>query len=85
MSLHGSAADLELQTRRAVDLELEKKRAKEEAERLDKEKQATKEAMLALAKQAEDQQKSREHLVGHASPTWVESRRDSVRFLNKGW
>lgn len=67
VSLRCSSADLEVQTRRALDLELEKKRAREEAERLDKEKQATKEAMLALAKQAEDQQKSREHLVGHAS------------------
>lgn len=64
VSLHGLAAELEAQTRRAMDLELEKKRAREEAQRLDREKKTAKEAMSALVKQAEDQQKNQEHLVG---------------------
>lgn len=64
LSLHGLAAELEAQTRRAMELELEKKRAREEAQKLDGEKRTAKEAMSALVKQAEDQQKNQEHLVG---------------------
>lgn len=57
------SAELEAQTRRAMELEQERKRAREEAERLDKEKQVAQEAMAKLARQAEDQQKNQEQLV----------------------
>lgn len=57
------SAELEAQTRRAMELEQERKRAREEAERLDKEKQVAQDAMVKLARQAEDQQKNQEQLV----------------------
>lgn len=46
-----------------MELEQERKRAREEAERLEKERQAAEEAKADLAKQAEDQQKNQEQLV----------------------
>lgn len=58
------SAELEAQTRLAVELEQERRRAREEAERLDKEKQAAEEAKAELARQAADQQKTQEQLVG---------------------
>lgn len=56
-------AELEAQTRLAMELEEERKRAREEAERLDREKQATEEAKAELAQKAADQQKTQEQLV----------------------
>lgn len=56
--------ELEEQTRRALELDQERHRAKEEAERLEKEKLAAEEARAALAKQAADQMKNQEQLVG---------------------
>lgn len=56
-------AELEEQTRRALELDQEKQKAKEEAERLEKEKLAAEEARTALAKQAADQMKNQEQLV----------------------
>lgn len=56
-------AELEDQTRRALELDQERKRAKEEAERLEKEKQAAEEAKAALVKQAADQMKNQEQLA----------------------
>lgn len=56
-------AELEEQTRRALELDQERKRAKEEAERLEKERRAAEEAKAALAKQAADQMKNQEQLV----------------------
>lgn len=56
-------AELEEQTRRALELEQERKRAKEEAERLEKERQVAEEAKAALAQQAADQMKNQEQLV----------------------
>lgn len=44
-------------------LEQERKKAREEAERLDKEKQAAEEAKTKLAQMAQDQQKTQEQLV----------------------
>ncbi|XP_036396122.1 radixin-like isoform X1 [Megalops cyprinoides] len=55
--------ELEEQTRRALELDQEKKRAKEEAERLEQERQAAEEAKAALAKQAADQMKNQEQLA----------------------
>lgn len=56
-------AELEEQTRRALELDQERKRAKEEAERLEKERRAAEVAKAALAKQAADQMKNQEQLV----------------------
>ncbi|XP_036401236.1 radixin isoform X2 [Megalops cyprinoides] len=55
--------ELEEQTRRALELDQEKKRAKEEAERLERERKAAEEAKAALAKQAADQMKNQEQLA----------------------
>lgn len=60
-----SSSELEEQTRRAMELEQERKRAREEAERLERERQAAEEAKSELAKQAADQQKTQEQLVGY--------------------
>lgn len=56
-------AELEEQTRKALELEQERKRAKEEAERLEKEKRVAEEAKAALVQQAADQMKTQEQLV----------------------
>lgn len=56
-------AELEEQTRRALELEQERKWAKEEAERLEREKQAAEEAKASLARRAADQMKNHEQLV----------------------
>lgn len=61
-------AELEEQTRRALELDQERQRAKEEAERLEKEKLAAEEARATLAKQAADQMKNQEQLVCHVLP-----------------
>lgn len=58
-----SSAELEAQTRLAMELEQERKRAREEAKRLDIEKQAAEDAKAELAQQAADQQKTQEQLV----------------------
>ena len=57
--------ELEEQTRKALELDQERKRAKEEAERLEKERRAAEEAKSAIAKQAADQMKNQEQLVGN--------------------
>uniref|UniRef100_A0A674NGJ3 Radixin-like n=1 Tax=Takifugu rubripes TaxID=31033 RepID=A0A674NGJ3_TAKRU len=54
---------LEAQTRLAMELEQERKKAREETKRLDKEKQAAEEARMKLAQMAEDQQKTQEQLA----------------------
>lgn len=54
---------MEEQTRRALELDQERKKAKEEAERLEKERRAAEEAKATLAKQAADQMKTQEQLV----------------------
>lgn len=56
-------AELEEQTRKAMELEQERKRAKEEAERLERERVAAEEAKVALMQQAADQKKTQEQLV----------------------
>uniref|UniRef100_A0A8C5FRI5 Radixin n=1 Tax=Gadus morhua TaxID=8049 RepID=A0A8C5FRI5_GADMO len=55
--------ELEEQTRRALELEAERKRAREEAERLERERQAAEEAKAELARQAADQMKNQEQLA----------------------
>lgn len=55
--------ELEEQTRKALELEQERKRAIEESERLEKERRSAEEAKAALAKQAADQMKNQEQLV----------------------
>ncbi|XP_041728609.1 radixin isoform X2 [Coregonus clupeaformis] len=55
--------ELEEQTRRALGLEQERKRAREEAGRLEKERQAAEEAKAELARQAADQMKNQEQLA----------------------
>uniref|UniRef100_I3MZG7 Radixin n=1 Tax=Ictidomys tridecemlineatus TaxID=43179 RepID=I3MZG7_ICTTR len=55
--------ELEEQTRKALELDQERKRAREEAERLEKERQAAEEAKSAIAKQAADQMKNQEQLA----------------------
>ncbi|EHB15701.1 Radixin [Heterocephalus glaber] len=55
--------ELEEQTRKALELDQERKRAKEEAERLEKERQAAEEAKSVIAKQAADQLKNQEQLA----------------------
>uniref|UniRef100_A0A8C1HFR4 FERM domain-containing protein n=1 Tax=Cyprinus carpio carpio TaxID=630221 RepID=A0A8C1HFR4_CYPCA len=55
--------ELEEQTCRALELEQEQRKAKEEAERLEKEKLAAEEARAALAKQTADQMKNQEQLA----------------------
>lgn len=56
-------SELEEQTRRALELEKERKIAQEEAERLDKERRGAMEAKAALLYQSESQIKSQESLV----------------------
>lgn len=56
-------SELEEQTRRAMELEQERKRAQEEAEKLAKERREAEEAKEALLKASHDQQKTQEQLV----------------------
>lgn len=55
--------ELEEQTRRALELEQERKRAQSEAEKLAKERQEAEEAKEALLKASRDQKKTQEQLV----------------------
>lgn len=56
-------SELEEQTRKALELEKERKIAQEEAERLDQERQAAVEVKAALLQRSETQIKSQESLV----------------------
>lgn len=56
--------ELEEQTRRALELEQERKRAQEEAEKLARERQEAEEAKEALLKASNDQKTTQEQLVG---------------------
>lgn len=58
-------AELEEQTHRALELELERKSAQEEAERLEAELKSAEDAKLTLLQQSENQMKNQEHLVSH--------------------
>uniref|UniRef100_A0A8C6THC5 FERM domain-containing protein n=1 Tax=Neogobius melanostomus TaxID=47308 RepID=A0A8C6THC5_9GOBI len=60
---HKAQKELEEQTRRALELEQERRRASDEAQRLDRERQAAEEAKAALAQQAADQKKTHEQLA----------------------
>lgn len=57
------SAELEEQTQRALELELERKRAQEEAERLEADLKGAEDAKMALLQQSENQMKNQEHLV----------------------
>lgn len=56
-------AELEEQTRKAKELDQERKCAQEEAERLERERRMAEEAKTALLQQSESQIKNQEHLV----------------------
>lgn len=56
-------AELEEQTHRALELELERKRAQDEAGRLESELKTAEDAKSALLQQSENQMKNQEHLV----------------------
>lgn len=66
-------AELEEQTRRALELEKEKAIAQEEAERLDKERRAAVEAKAALLYHSETQTKNQESLVLAYAPRVAEA------------
>lgn len=66
-------AELEEQTRRALELEKEKAIAQEEAERLDKERKAAVEAKAALLYHSETQIKNQESLVLAYAPRVAEA------------
>lgn len=72
--------ELEEQTRKALELDQERKRAKEEAERLEKERRAAEEAKSAIAKQAADQMKNQEQLVRNLSWFYL---REKEKFRQK--
>lgn len=67
-------SELEEQTRRAMELEQERKRAQEEAEKLAKERREAEEAKEALLKASHDQQKTQEQLVSGWAENWVGKR-----------
>lgn len=73
-------AELEEQTRKALELQQERKRAQEEAERLEKDKQAAEEARAALEQQAFDQMKTQEQLVRRSHALWGCERSAPERF-----
>lgn len=56
-------AELEEQTQKAMELELERKRAQEEAGRLESDLKNAEDAKTALLQQSENQMKNQEHLV----------------------
>lgn len=56
-------AELEEQTQKALELEQERKRAQEEAERLESDLKSAEDAKSALLQQSESQMKNQEHLV----------------------
>lgn len=58
--------ELEEQTQRAMDLEQERKRAQEEAERLESDLKSAEDAKMTLLQQSENQMKNQEHLVSQA-------------------
>lgn len=58
-------AELEEQTHRALELEQERRRAQEEAERLEAELNSAEDSKMALLQQSENQMKNQEHLVSH--------------------
>lgn len=58
-----TCAELEEQTQKALELDQEKKRAREEAERLENELKDAEDAKMALLQQSENQMKNQEHLV----------------------
>lgn len=57
------STELEEQTQRALELEQERKRAQEEAERLESDLKSAEDAKMALLQQSENQMKNQEHLV----------------------
>lgn len=64
-------AELEEQTHRALELEQERKRAHDEAERLEAELRSAEDSKMALLHQSENQMKNQEHLVSHPETVCV--------------
>lgn len=58
-------AELEEQTQRALELEQERKRAQEEAERLEADLRGAEDAKMTLLQQSQNQMKNQEHLVSY--------------------
>ncbi|KAK1336282.1 hypothetical protein QTO34_004087 [Cnephaeus nilssonii] len=75
--------ELEEQTRKALELDQERKRAKEEAERLEKERRAAEEAKSAIAKQAADQMKNQEQLA-YAAQEDLEKTKEELKNVMSG-
>lgn len=62
----GVCTELEEQTHRALELEQERKRAQEEAERMETDLRMAEEAKLTLLQQSQNQMKNQEHLVSNS-------------------
>lgn len=60
-----ACTELEEQTQKALELEQERKRAQEEAGRLEAELKGAEDAKMALLQQSENQMKNQEHLVSY--------------------
>lgn len=71
LPLSSFISDLQDQLQRAMMLEQERRRAEEEAARLEAERQAALLAKEELARQAENQKKSQEQLVSILFPTFI--------------
>lgn len=63
--------ELEEQTQRALELEQERKRAQEDAERLETDLRTAEDSKMALLQQSENQMKNQEHLVSHQKTVCV--------------
>jgi len=64
--------ELEEQTQRSLELELERKTAQEEAGRLEADLKGAEDAKVALLQQSENQMKNQEHLVSDPKPRGIQ-------------
>lgn len=78
-------AELEEQTRKALELEHERKRAQEEAERLEKERRMAEEAKTALLQQSENQMKNQEHLASYPHITHIHQQHTQCQHVAVGY
>lgn len=61
--------ELEEQTQKALELDQERKRAQEDAERLEADLKSAEESKITLLQQSENQIKNQEHLVSYRKPS----------------
>lgn len=73
-------SELEEQTRRALELEKERKIALEEAERLEKDRRAAVEAKAALLHHSETQIKTQESLVQLHTSSFISSQMHQIPY-----